>query len=295
MARHGDRSGHRHASGDIARARWGSYIGGGDPTMPLTLFDKSFIHGITVEEAAVFDIHFFTVMSPLFFVEVLGDLEKLDVTEDDRRAALVSNLAAKTPDMHSYPCVPHSQLALMELMGRPVEMKGRPHVAGGHRIQNHKGLGTVFEESPESRAKNRWHDAKFEAHEYELAKEWRRVLAANPAAMEKLIKGSPHRFTFATHAAIKAKVDDLIEKGSRRASLATVIESVSVPEHMRQAVWDRWKAAGGLPLKEYAPYCAHILSVDLFRFLAMGSGVKREAEDKAHFACPPQPRWLQLR
>jgi len=62
--------------------------------MPIALFDKSFIHGITVEEAAVFDMHFIANITPLFFVEVLGDLEKLDVSEYDRRTALVKSLAA---------------------------------------------------------------------------------------------------------------------------------------------------------------------------------------------------------
>ena len=40
----------------------------------MTVFDKSFIHGITTEEAAVFDVHFMSNLTPLFFVEVLADL-----------------------------------------------------------------------------------------------------------------------------------------------------------------------------------------------------------------------------
>jgi hypothetical protein len=239
--------------------------------MLMALFDKSFIHGITIEEAAVFDLHFFTNITPLFFVEVLGDLEKLDVAENDRRTALVKSLAAKTPEMHSYPNVTHLELTRAELMGHPVEMNGRPHVGGGRRIQNHKGLGTVFEEAPEMRAKNRWHKGNFEAQEYELAKAWRETLAANPAAMEKLIKGSANRFTFSNHAAINTKANELIEKSSRVTAINAAFEVGGIPPALRPAILARWKQAGGPPLKEFAPYTAYILSIDLFRALAMGS------------------------
>lgn len=49
--------------------------------MLMTMFDKSFIHGITTEEAAVFDVHFMSNLTPLFFVEVLADLEKSGMDE----------------------------------------------------------------------------------------------------------------------------------------------------------------------------------------------------------------------
>ena len=78
--------------------------------MLMAMFDKSFIHAINEEEAAVFDMHFLTNITPLFFVEVLGDLEKSDVTNDEKRAALVRNLAAKTPLFRSYPNIPHAEI-----------------------------------------------------------------------------------------------------------------------------------------------------------------------------------------
>jgi hypothetical protein len=240
--------------------------------MLITLFDKSFIHGITVEEAAVFDSHFMSNITPLFFVEVLGDLEKLDLAEGEKRLELVKSLAAKTPELHSYPNLPHTALAMAELNGYRIEMAGRPHIGGGRRILNDKGLGTVFEETPEMRAKSRWHDGQFEDVEYEMAKAWRATLAANPVAMEKLIKGNAGRFSFRDYKAIKTKADELIDKGSRLASIQAAFEIVGIPPAMRPAIFARWKESGGPPLREFAPYTAFILSVDLFRALAMGSG-----------------------
>jgi len=51
-----------------------------------------------------------------FFVEVLGDLEKGDITDTRARNSLVQSLAAKTPSYHSYANVPHTLLASNELL-----------------------------------------------------------------------------------------------------------------------------------------------------------------------------------
>ena len=83
--------------------------------MLMTMFDKSFIHGISLDEAVIFDAHFFTNITPLFFVEVLGDLEKGDMTDARARNSLIKSLAAKTPSYHSYANVPHTVLAEGEL------------------------------------------------------------------------------------------------------------------------------------------------------------------------------------
>lgn len=240
--------------------------------MLMTIFDKSFIHGISLDEAVVFDAHFFTNITPLFFVEVLGDLEKGDITDTGARNALVKSLAAKTPSYHSYPNVPHTALAANELLGHPVPMKRVPVVAAGRRVQTEKGLGTVFPEPPEVTAKNRWHDGLFEKEEYQLAKSWREALAANPAAMQSLLGGSANRFTFKDFPQAKKKADDLIDSGSRLTTLKALL-AILLPPNLHDRAMKRWKDAGGPPLREFAPYSVHILTVDLFKILAMGSGI----------------------
>lgn len=238
--------------------------------MLMTMFDKSFIHGISLDEAVVFDVHFFTNITPLFFVEVLGDLEKGNITDTAARNSLVKSLAAKTPSYHSYANVPHTVLVANELLGHAVQMKRLPVVGGGRRVQTENGLGTVFEEPPELMAKNRWHDGNFEQAEYELARSWREALAANPAAMQSLLGGNPSRFSFRDHAAIKKKVDSLIDKGTRLTTLK-VLMGMFLPTHLHERAMKGWKDAGGPPIREFAPYSAHVLSVDLFKILAMGS------------------------
>jgi hypothetical protein len=203
---------------------------------------------------------------------VLGDLEKGDVTDTAARASLVKSLAAKTPVWACYPNVLHVALAANELLGSPVEMRHAPIVGGGRRVQTESGLGTIFEPSPEDRAKDRWHQGLFEEAEYELARQWRTTLASNHAAMQGLISGSPTRFTFRDLSAVKMKTDAMIDRGTRLTTLKVALAS-ALPAEYHSHVLQRWKEAGGPPLREFAPYNAHILSVDLFRFLAMGSGL----------------------
>lgn len=159
-----------------------------------------------------------------------------------------------------------------ELLGHPVPMKRLPVLDGGRRVQTEKGLGTVFEEPPEVVAKNRWHDGIFEQAEYELAKSWRKALAANPAAMQSLLGGNPHRFTFRDFPQAKKKADELIEHGTRVTTLKALL-AILLPPHLHVVAMKRWKDAGGPPLREFAPYSVHILTVDLFKVLAMGSGI----------------------
>jgi hypothetical protein len=45
-------------------------------------------------------------LTPLFFVEVLGDLEKENVTNDQARTFLVKSFAAKTSIFRSYANLP---------------------------------------------------------------------------------------------------------------------------------------------------------------------------------------------
>jgi hypothetical protein len=46
------------------------------PLGPILIFDKSFLQSLNVDEAVWLDNFFLTVITPLFFVETLADLEK---------------------------------------------------------------------------------------------------------------------------------------------------------------------------------------------------------------------------
>lgn len=241
--------------------------------MLMAIFDKSFVHSINADEAAVFDMHFMSNITPLFFVEVLADLEKGDLKSDEERTALVRTLAAKTPSFRSYPNIPHAEIVLHELLGDDVEIRGVPLVGGGRRVQSAEGLGTVFEEPPEMRATNRWKDGEFGEDEYAAARSWREMLRRAPEGFVGFVGDNPGRLSFRDLAAVKRMADRLLDRdGYRRRTLRTMLSALGIPPHLHGRIVARWKTAGGPRMADFAPYATHVLTVDLFRVMAMASG-----------------------
>jgi hypothetical protein len=156
---------------------------------PITLFDKSFVEMLNLDEATMFDVLYSTVICPIFYTEVLADLSK--VPRDQRTVErIVADVARKTPIMHATPNVSHSKLCLGELLGHPIEMRGVPAIAGGKAVRQSDGkVGIVFDEASEAKAFDRWQRGKFYELERDFAARWREQLkAANHADMAKLAK-----------------------------------------------------------------------------------------------------------
>jgi hypothetical protein len=91
---------------------------------PIALCDKSFIEMLNVDEAAVFDALYSSVICPVFFTEVLADLSLSEVAAGDRAVErIVGDVAKKTPVMHSTPNLLHTTICLGEMMGHPGRRK----------------------------------------------------------------------------------------------------------------------------------------------------------------------------
>jgi hypothetical protein len=232
--------------------------------MLMAIFDKSFIHSITAEEAVVFDMHFMSNITPLFFVEVLADLEKANLADEKARTALVRSLAGKTPSFRSYPNIPHHEIALQELLGNRIEMRGVPLVGGGRRVQSADGLGTVFEHPPEMKAAQRWHKGVFGEEEYASARQWREFLRRAPGSFDIFTSGPASRFSFRDLAAVKQFAEQILDgDGVRFRTLRAALDIIGIPRRTRPAVIARWKQEGGPKLADFAPYARHILLIDL--------------------------------
>ncbi len=96
---------------------------------PTVLFDKSVIELMNVDEAAIFDCLYSSVICPIYFIEVLADLRK-EHTSGREHTKVVADIARKTPVMHSYPNARHARLCLAELLGARVEMRRVPVIQG---------------------------------------------------------------------------------------------------------------------------------------------------------------------
>jgi hypothetical protein len=95
---------------------------------------------LNADEAALFDALFSAVICPLFYTEVLADLEKETPPERSPEKA-VQDLARKTPSMHSTPNVLHSSLCLSELSGHPIQLRRVPARPGALQCGSRASMG----------------------------------------------------------------------------------------------------------------------------------------------------------
>ncbi|CAN7209818.1 hypothetical protein LJR225_000731 [Phenylobacterium sp. LjRoot225] len=240
---------------------------------PNVLFDKSFLHSLSVDEAAVFDALFTSNITPLFFVETLADLRK-EMKDGRTPEQVVGNLALKTPKMHSYPNAQHLGMCVSELMGSPIEMRGVPAVSGGQTVRtgaNKQGL--VFEPAPEMVALRRWEEGQFLRVEHDFAASWRAAVQNTPRGINSILGPDGNKLKLADLSAVEELADSLIDSGPNRwLLLKACMEMAGLRLKWREQVADRWKRAGRPLLKEFAPYCAHVLRVELIFNLGVATG-----------------------
>jgi len=144
--------------------------------MVITLFDKSFLQSLSLDEAVLFDNFFYPNISPIFFVETLADLAK-DL-QDRTSEREVQIIADKTPQLHGGPNMFHGTLCLGELLGHNVNMTGQIVVPSAPLVSARGRTGVVHKEPPEREAFSRWQDGQFTEVERRFAKVWREVIAA---------------------------------------------------------------------------------------------------------------------
>ncbi len=145
---------------------------------PILIFDKSTLESLNPDEALWLDTFFLSNITPLFFIEILADLEK-EIRKRRTPEDVVGSLAYKTPDMSSRPNVHHASLLAGELSGSgkfPMG-DGRPIISGGQIKELGGKTGIVFERSPEEEAFGRWQKKEFLDIERLNAKAWRRALS----------------------------------------------------------------------------------------------------------------------
>jgi hypothetical protein len=242
---------------------------------PITVFDKSFLQSLSVDESVFFDHFFNPVITPLFFVETLADLEKA-VRQGRTPEQEVGMIALKAPEASSYPIIHHTRLALANLMGVDITMDGRPLVDAGVPVKVDGKKGVRHDVAPETVAFNRWQAGEFIEVEREFAKTWRQDLAnidltAVAAAMKAMgIDGSVCK-TLADAKRIATQFVERTDIVPNQIKLAFII--LGLPPHLETQAGGNWVLRGMKPLAEYAPYAAHVMIVELFFQIALGAGL----------------------
>lgn len=253
---------------------------------PITIFDKSALQALNIDEAVWFDAFFLVNVVPVFFVETLADLEK-EVACGKTSEDVVGRLAEKTP-ASAAPNVYHRHLILAELLGHKIEMTRRPVISAGEVKKAPDGsIGVHVDEFPEQAALLRWMNHDFLEVERAAAKGWRAELAEHdPDRLVGVLKNIlPTDAKISSLETLKSFIDSFCSSTEPEA-IALALNVVGVPDEYKHFALKRWEEAGKPPLDQFAPYTTHVFKVDLLFYLGIHRGFisGERASNKADMA-----------
>jgi len=233
---------------------------------PTALLEKSFLQSLSIDESVLFDRFFIAVISPLFYVETLADLEKA-VRQGRTPEQEVGIIARKTPEMNGVPCAHHTELCIANLLGAQIPMQGRVPLIGGRPVMVDGRSGMIFEERPEAEAFRRWQIGEFLEVEHRFAKGWRdalnsldlmavaagmRAMGVNPQSCKTLDDAKQLAIAF-----VRSK-----DKSLDRLKFANL--TLGLPPESEPFIAEQWEKAGFPSLAEYVPFAAYLLTLELF-------------------------------
>jgi hypothetical protein len=242
----------------------------------ITLFDKSFVQSLTVDESVWFDRFFYPVVCPIFYVETLADLSKKP--RSDRTADTeVRIIADKFPEMSGTPCAEHLSMAVLDILGvfQP-PMDGRIPRSGGRSVSGGNRVGVVFDEAPEMAAFRRWQNQEFYEVERRFAAGWRAALDATDLTQIASALRSSGLTTQSCKTLADAKhlADALIQAADKAFDrLRFAVEFFGIGRLYHKEIIQNWEVSGKSPLHEYAPYAAFVLTIEVFFHIALAAGL----------------------
>jgi len=248
---------------------------------PTLIFDKSFLQSVKIDESVFLQQFFLTNITPLFYVETLGDLD-LVVHKGGRPITdIISELAAKIPSTGIFPNIHHMRLLVGNLYGIPVEMDGRSIREGGvEKIDPDGNIGIHYGQSEEENALRRWNNKEYSEVERLFSKSWR--IALSNYSFDRvlgIVKNIvPIGSDLATYESVLAFVVEFIKNTPKELLLYLICEFMSLPNKVYQKSLNTWTTSGISDINSYAPYAAFVLKVELFFYICQIKGL--EAKDR---------------
>lgn len=242
---------------------------------PITLFDKSFLQSLKLDESVWFDQFFLTNVCPLFYVETLADLEKIG---GKRRTAEqeVGIIADKFPQMNGTPSANHLDLCLDNLLGHEVPMTGQIVIADARLVMVDGKPNALSERSPETDAFLRWQDRDFFEIERLYARVWRQALASlNLKEIADSVKalGIKER-SCKTLEDAQLLSEEIISRRSKPVEQITLaLALLKIPLKYHRQIVERWALEKSPALEDYAPYAAFVLKLEIFFHIALAAGL----------------------
>jgi hypothetical protein len=250
------------------------------PGGPSLIFDKSSLESLNLDEAVFMDTFYMSNITPLFYVEVLADLEK-SIRSNSTPEQLVGSLADRTPDSQSNANVHHMTILKTEL-SRAFDLTtvyGRVAVAGGKPVQLGDKKGFVFQRSPEQEALERWADRHFLEVERNIAKQWRRTLTRVDfdAMVKSVMTALGHWRTPTSLADAKQLADAIIDNMDPEWLIRFGLDLLGVPEATEWVVAD-WITRRRPALREHLPYFVFMLTINTFFCLVQPTQLLRNVK-----------------
>lgn len=242
---------------------------------PITLFDKSFLQSLSLNEAIWFDNFFLSVVCPLFYVETLADLDKA-AREGRTPEQEVGVIADKFPEMHGTPSAHHVSICLGNLMGQPVPMEGRIMVPEARAVRHGDRTGVLIDPSKELKAFERWQQRQFLEVERLFASEWRQQIAGLDlkALTQRLVElGIGARRCGDLREARLVAGDFVRNEANGLQKLQLIALILGIPYPLTAQIIHRWLESGRPSLNEYAPYAAYVLTVEVFFYLGLAASL----------------------
>lgn len=147
-------------------------------------------------------------------------------------------------------------------------MNGQIPVAGARPVQSKDGhKGVVYDVTPEAQAFTRWQHSDFKEVERRFARGWRNMLTTLdlPGTAKRMqalgIDSKSCKTVDQAHQIATA----LVQSNARPfEQMGLLFAFVDIPPQLHRQILERWSIDRYRPLAQYAPYAAHVLSVELF-------------------------------
>jgi hypothetical protein len=240
-----------------------------------TLFDKSFLQSLTVDESMWFDNFFRANVCPLFYLETLGDLDK-KIKGGRSPEEEVRIIADKFPEMRGQPTIFHHQLCIENLMGRPVLMTGQMYLPRARYVQSSTEITAIVKEAPEAEAFRRWQTREFSEIEKRLARIWRNKLLnmnLEELAVDLETIGIDSNRCKTIEEAKKLAETVWSASDYTFQAMKIALRFFDIPQEHQGPVLNRWASAGYPTLADFAPYSTHVLTVELFFRIALAANL----------------------
>ena len=241
---------------------------------PIIIFDKSFLQSVTVDESVWLDNFFYTIVSPIFYIETLADLNKF-ANDDVASENEVRKIAEKFPDFHGTPCAFHLELAKENLLGTKIPMGRQIPVGSGRPVRKNGKSGIVYEPSLEQSAFSRWSSGQFFELERNEASIWRKNLAElDLEKIQILLKRFSNLKCHSFDEAKKVSENILSEHGRSHECMEMLCYILRINDPMvHRSILKRWSISNYQSIDIYAPYAAFVFKVEIFFLLSIESSL----------------------